>query len=351
MLNGNLSRHNLPILYNSKNNISVFGLEKLHPFDTCKYQKVAESLIKSGTVESFDTFIEANALDDEQLKTIHSQAYLNSLYYSETIASIISFHAASYIPNFILRYLIIEPMKYHAGATWVAPDIALIYGWAICLSGGMHHASSRNGNGWCVFADISLSIKNFKITYPHLKKVMIIDLDAHQGDGYERDKKDGYLGPLEDVYILDMFNYVIGPRDVGLKDVINKRVILKSHTGGDEYNSLLVDALMQASKEFVPDIIYYNAGTDILSGDKYGLLNVSEESVIERDEIVFKYALDRSVPIVMTTSGGYTTDNDVVISNSIDNLFDKLHLRRVAQQNYDKRLLSRSCILNKYQST
>jgi len=53
------------------------------------------------------------------------------------------------------------PMWYQVGATILGGEMALKYGWAICLSGGMHHASSDDGGGWCVFSDISISIKNF----------------------------------------------------------------------------------------------------------------------------------------------------------------------------------------------
>jgi histone deacetylase 11 len=66
-------------------------------------------------------------------------------------------------------------MLYQVGATWLAGELALLYGWTICLSGGMHHASSNKGGGWCVYTDIPLSIKNLKIQ-KKIKNALIIDL-------------------------------------------------------------------------------------------------------------------------------------------------------------------------------
>ena len=63
---------------------------------------------------------------------------------------------------------------------------AIECGWAINLAGGYHHASKTRGEGFCVYADITLAAHYARKMYPDkVKKVMIVDLDAHQGNGHE----------------------------------------------------------------------------------------------------------------------------------------------------------------------
>lgn len=66
----------------------------------------------------------------------------------------------------------------------------------------------------------------------------------------------------------------------------------------------------------------YNAGTDILKGDPLGYLSISPQGIIIRDEIVFKKARQRGIPIVMLTSGGYQKKTARIIATSILNLKD-----------------------------
>lgn len=75
-------------------------------------------------------------------------------------------------------------------------------------------------------------------------------------------------------------------------------------------------------KEFKPDIIVYNAGTDILKGDRLGLLAVSADGIIKRDEMVFSKARSQNIPIVMLLSGGYLKKTARIIATSIINLHD-----------------------------
>lgn len=80
--------------------------------------------------------------------------------------------------------------------------------------------------------------------------------------------------------------------------------------------------LTKALLEFHPDVLVYNAGTDILKGDRLGLLAVTADGIIKRDEMVFKYAKERNIPIVMLTSGGYLKKTARIIATSIMNLND-----------------------------
>ena len=78
-----------------------------------------------------------------------------------------------------------------------------------------------------------------------------------------------------------------------------------------------------ALDDFKPDIVVYNAGTDILIGDPLGILDITDEGVMQRDEIVFQEVKARNIPLFMVTSGGYQRNNAQVIANSIHNLYTK----------------------------
>lgn len=89
-----------------------------------------------------------------------------------------------------------------------AAKLALERGWSINIGGGFHHCSSARGGGFCAYADISLGIM-FLRKMKLIKKAMIVDLDAHQGNGHERD----FINMQKDVYILDVYNREIYPHD------------------------------------------------------------------------------------------------------------------------------------------
>jgi histone deacetylase 11 len=102
-------------------------------------------------------------------------------------------------------------------------------------------------------------------------------------------------------------------------------VALTLGTSDEEYLTKLAAALDEAFQKCQPppQLLVYNAGTDILAGDPLGGLNVSENGVLKRDEMVFQAALKHGVPVVMMTSGGYSKDSAPCIAHSIENLVQK----------------------------
>ena len=89
-----------------------------------------------------------------------------------------------------------------------AAKLAMERGWAINIGGGFHHCSADHGGGFCAYADITLAIKFLFGRFESVKRAMIIDLDAHQGNGHERD----FVGD-DRVYIMDVYNRGIYPHD------------------------------------------------------------------------------------------------------------------------------------------
>jgi len=56
---------------------------------------------------------------------------------------------------------------------------------AINICGGWHHAFEYKGRGFCTFNDVAITA-NYFLKRKNINKIMIIDYDAHHGDGTQR---------------------------------------------------------------------------------------------------------------------------------------------------------------------
>nr|BAB15127.1 unnamed protein product [Homo sapiens]CAG33622.1 HDAC11 [Homo sapiens] len=198
----------------------------------------------------------------------------------------------------------------------MAGKLAVERGWAINVGGGFHHCSSDRGGGFCAYADITLAIKFLFERVEGISRATIIDLDAHQGNGHERDFMDD-----KRVYIMDVYNRHIYPGDRFAKQAIRRKVELEWGTEDDEYLDKVERNIKKSLQEHLPDVVVYNAGTDILEGDRLGGLSISPAGIVKRDELVFRMVRGRRVPILMVTSGGYQKRTARIIADSILNLF------------------------------
>lgn len=231
-------------------------------------------------------------------------------------------------------------MRLATAGTLLASQLALTYGWSVNLSGGYHHAKVDCGSGFCVFADIPLAIDTLlRENSEQVSRVLIVDLDAHQGNGfqavhtvkdfntpeavaaavppeltYARDKR---------VFTLDMYNEEVYPRDKFAAKFITHRVGLCSHTSDEAYLAKLGKQLKKAIEDSKPDIVFYNAGTDVFEEDPLGCLSISADGIVQRDEMVFRACKECGIPLVMTLSGGYTAASAGIISRSLINLVEK----------------------------
>ncbi|XP_029548575.1 histone deacetylase 11 isoform X2 [Salmo trutta] len=304
----------LPIVYSPVYNITFMGLEKLHPFDSGKWGKVIHFL-KEEKLISDGSIVEAREAAEEDLLVVHTKRYLNRLKWSLVVASITEIPPLLFLPNFLVQRRVLRPLRTQTGGTIMAGKLAVDRGWAINVGGGFHHCSSDKGGGFCAYADITLAIKFLFERVEGISRATIIDLDAHQGNGHERDFLDDRR-----VFIMDVYNRYIYPGDGYAKRAIKRKVELDWGTEDDEYLGKVELHTEGALNEVRPDIIVYNAGTDILDGDPLGGLAISPQGIVKRDEIVFRAARRRGIPILMVTSGGYQKRTARIIADSIINL-------------------------------
>jgi histone deacetylase 11 len=320
-----------PIVYHPAYNINPlpwpFGwiAQLIHPFDGNKYGKVAHYLQKNLKLPHFHAPLEP--VSDEDLQKVHTPRYLASLNNSSIIAEILNIDLLGWLPMWFFRR-VLNPMRLATQGTVLAAGLALERGWAINLSGGYHHAKSDSGEGFCCFNDIAVAMRQVRQKNPNLK-ILYVDLDAHQGNGVEQyvlEEREKTESEAKNTYIFDVYNSDIYPKDIRAKSAINANMFINSGCEDEQYLGTLCGNLKFAIKTFEPDFIIYNAGTDVLKGDRLGQLSVTEEGIRKRDEFVWHQALKRKIPILMVLSGGYTSRSAGVIGGSLQNILTKFKL-------------------------
>jgi len=274
------------------------ALASLHRFDGRRASR-AWALFEGDSLPERARIVPERVSFDE-LREVHGHDYLTSLRSSAVLAEIIELPEAAAAPFELLEGVLLEPMRYACGGTLAAVDACFERGVVVHLSGGYHHAKRDRGEGFCVWSDLALGAERAR-TRHGVERVLIVDLDAHQGNG---------LGSIftgeDDVAVFDLYNADIWPHDEEARAGIRFENRLASRTAGHDYLRLLARELPAALDEFQPGLVLYNAGTDIVDGDPLGDLGVAFEDVEARDRFVVDECVRRSLPVVTTASGGYT---------------------------------------------
>ncbi len=304
------------VVYSPGYDIHFLGLEKLHPFDSCKYGRAWQALLDAGGDRLRQChLIPAAPAPVDLLQTIHTDAYLAQLTRSRYVAEALSVNSLGFLPIKILDSRVLKAMRLATAGTVMAATIALETGVAVNLSGGYHHASRDRGEGFCIYADVAIAIASLRQSgkLALADNVVIIDLDAHQGNGLER-----IFAQDAAVHILDMYNGQIYPQDLPAKARINCDLPLAAGTRDAAY----LDTLKTHLPRFLqtinhPKIAFYNAGTDIYEWDVLGQLKVSWQGVLERDRFVFQTLVNAGIPWVMVLSGGYTPESYQLVAESV----------------------------------
>ncbi len=182
------------------------------------------------------------------------------------------------------------------GGTLAATKEALANGWGGNLAGGTHHAFRGEGSGFCVFNDIAVAIEWLRTTGA-AKRVAVIDLDVHQGDGTAQ-----IFQNEPDVLTLSIHCEVNFPFR---KQQSKIDVALAEGIGDDEYLRVLEEVLPRVWK-FEPEFVFYQAGADPLYTDALGKLKLTHDGLMTRDRMVMEALNRHSLPFVITMGGGYS---------------------------------------------
>jgi histone deacetylase 11 len=303
----------IPIVYHPGYNFTAFGLERLHPFDSRKYQRIHDSLIARGLRRSGD-FVRPRAPTRRELGELHSSAYLNSLRSPKSLVRILEVPIVARLPGSLIDWRILRPMRLATGGTLLACRLALEHGVAINVGGGFHHAAAEWGGGFCVYADIPWAAAILH-GEGRIRKVMVVDLDAHQGNGTAAVFTTWPWASIFDVYQEDLFPARKEPEDYPFA--------LPAGMTGSEYLDLIRDFLPGALDAVRPDLVIYNAGSDPFVNDPLAGLRLTMSDLADRDSIVVTFARERLIPVAMVLSGGYSAESWRIHADSIEGILTR----------------------------
>lgn len=312
--NGRPINSRLAIIYSSRYQISILGLQKLHPFDINKYVRIYQSLVDDNLIEPSDIYVPVQVTSD-QISMIHSKDYLRSLDESGNIATYLEAPLLRFVPSGILKRGVLKPFRYASGGTLLAARQALEYGVAVNMGGGYHHAKPDKGEGFCVYADIPIAIKALQAE-GLISTALVIDLDVHQGNGtavcFAND---------ESVFTFSMHQGNIYPFP---KEKSDLDIELRSGTDDARFLEILSKELPGLFDLAEPDIVFIVGGCDTLYDDPLASLSMTEKGIVKRDWMVIESCLDRNTPVIMTLAGGYSKNAWHAQYLSIKNIIEKI---------------------------
>jgi histone deacetylase 11 len=227
------------------------------------------------------------------------------------------------LPAAFIDWRVLRPMRYATGGTILASRMALDSGLAINLAGGYHHASPSWGDGSCVYADIPLAAE---ILHAEglVERVLVVDLDAHQGNGTAATIQHWFWASILDVYEDDLFPTIKQPEDFPIP--------ITAGLEGLEYLAIVEEALPRALDAVEPDLVIYNAGSDPLAGDPLAGLRLTRDDLARRDLFVASMVREREIPLAMVLSGGYARESWRVHADGIEAIlsrFDRVEIAPV----------------------
>ena len=276
--------------------IYAHPLPEGHRFPMLKYELIPEQLLHEGIITE-DNLFSPGPVAEEIILRSHAKAYwkqLRDLTLPAKEQRRIGFPLS---PQLLERELRI------AQGTIDGALFARDFGIAFNVAGGTHHAGSNWGEGFCMLNDQAIAA-NYLLSAGLHRKILIIDLDVHQGNGTA---EIFYNEP--NVFTFSMhgeknfpFRKERSDLDIGLEDGIEDAAFLK----------ILEDTLPELLK-FKPDFIFYLAGVDVLTSDKLGKLALSKAACKERDRMVLQFCKDHDLPVQVSMGGGYSPNiKDIV---------------------------------------
>ena len=276
----------------------VLPLPENHPFPMEKYELLPFQLKYEGIAEESNFFI-PEPLSEQQMLLTHTAEYwhkLNNLLLTAKEEKKTGFPQSR---NMVDREVDI------CGGTLELAYHAIDHGCGFNIAGGTHHAFTDHGEGYCLLNDNAVAA-NVLLQQGKVHKILMVDLDVHQGNGTAE-----IFSKNDEVYTFSMH----GERNYPTQKMISDLDIpLKCGTEDQEYLEILEDTLSKLIDEEKPDIIFYQAGVDVLKGDKFGRLALSINGCMERDYKVLSKCHKHSIPVVVTMGGGYSRK----LSNIID---------------------------------
>jgi acetoin utilization deacetylase AcuC-like enzyme len=297
----------------------VLPLPEGHRFPMSKYRLLRERLLDEGVLDPADLRIPA-AASDEDLLLVHERTYVEA-----TTRGSLPADAQRRI-GFPWSPAMVERSRRSVGATIAAAREVVpctqgsgAFAVAANLAGGTHHAFAGRGEGYCVFNDVAVAARVL-LRDGRINRAAVFDCDVHQGNGTAsifRDDPRVFTASLHGARNFP-FKKEQSDLDVEFDDGVEDA----------EYLGAVETHLPRVLDGGRPDVLFYLAGADPYEGDRLGRLKVTMDGLRQRDRLVFEACRQRSVPVVVTMSGGYCEDVAAIVAIHANTI---LEARRVLE--------------------
>ena len=299
-----------------------------HVFPAEKYKRIHDRLLATGVAASSD-FVTPHPATDQDVLLVHTPQYVEKLK-TGTLSTREQLELEVPYSKELVRAFWLA-----AGGSILAADHALNDGVAFSIGGGFHHAFPDHGEGFCLIHDVAIAIRRMQRD-DKIRTAMTVDCDVHQGNGtaaifagarttseplpsapnssidhayidhshpvttpIKTRTDDGHAGDVFTISLHQENNYPLwkppSSIDIDLPDEI----------GDDDYLAWLDNALSSGLRRFEPELICYLAGADPYREDQLGGLSLTIAGLKKRDELVFRVAKARGIPVMVTLAGGY----------------------------------------------
>jgi len=255
-----------------------------------KYELIPEQLLRENTC-SPDNFFEPGIISDKIVLKTHEQEYFErfkNLKLTKKEVREIGFPLS--------KELVTREMTIAQG-TIDCVNYSLKNGISMNIAGGTHHAFHDRGEAFCMLNDQAIAAK-YLINKKLAKKVMIIDLDVHQGNGTA-----SIFSTNKEVFTISFHGKKNYPFRKEKSDI---DVEFDDNTGDQFYLNKLKNLIPNAIDNFKPDFIFYLSGVDVLNNDKLGRLGLSIDGCKERDKFILELCNKNSIPVQVSMGGGYS---------------------------------------------
>jgi acetoin utilization deacetylase AcuC-like enzyme len=267
-----------------------YELPEGHRFPMEKYELIQEQLLYEGTTTEAN-FFHPKLLDEATALLTHTKEYWDKLQNQTLTEKEIRLIGFPVNEKFVIRG------RHITQGTIECALFAQKYGISMNAAGGTHHAYANHGEGFCCFNDQSVAA-NYLIFKQLAKKILIIDLDVHQGNGtakiFENEPR---------VFTFSMHGERNWPHR---KEKSDLDIGLADGTEDAEYLQILAETLPKLFKEVKPDFIFYLAGVDVLATDRLGRLSLTRDGCRLRDRLVLEKCFQHKIPVAVSMGGGYS---------------------------------------------
>ncbi|MFD2246428.1 histone deacetylase [Pontibacter ruber] len=270
--------------------VFAHSLPEGHRFPMAKYDLLPEQLLYEGTITT-DNLFAPEPLSEQFILDTHDATYWKRLSNLQLTSSEIRKTGFPHSEQLINREVVIM------NGTLQASLFALEYGIGMNIAGGTHHAFTDRGEGFCLLNDIAIAA-NFLLKYKDVKKILVVDLDVHQGNGTAQ--------IFQEEPRVFTFSMHCGHNYPFHKEKSDLDIPLAEGTDDKTYLKLLSDTLPRLLQEQEPEFVFFQSGVDVLATDKLGKLGMSIEGCKERDRLVLELCSRNNLPVTVSMGGGYS---------------------------------------------